>query len=856
MKKNRPKVSVVIPVYNSAKYLQKALESVMNQTLRDLEIIVVDDGSTDASPDIIQRYASLDSRIRVVTQPNSGVGVAINKGIELATGEYWAEMDSDDYIKPEMYEELYDCASRHDLDVCISNYNEFVGEDETFKLIPYRFFEDDDEEFYNTVLDPADFVKDKSSDKYLRGFAWCLIWTALYKHKFLMDNKIRWNEDVRAYNDHGFWIQTRVLAKRIMYVDKAYYYYRRDNSGSTINNFTKFELNFFDEQKFIRNFLEKCQLFDSHSDFYFKRIFCDYLYFALPKLPFDKIDEFALKISPLVRDFLANHQVAKNIFNRYEWDILHKLINDPYGFITYWKQEHYKVSVIMPVYNGAKRLQRALDGVVNQSLRGIEIIVIDDASTDGTAAILAKYANSDSRIRIITNQEQRGAGAARNAGMRAAHGTYLSFLDADDIFHKDMLTNAYGHAVFHKADVVIFGCKEFDCEKKIDKPLSLACDLKLMPKHRPFSGKEFVGNPFNAFGGWAWDKLFNREYVMNSGYRFNEDVRVGEDGCFTYPAVLNAERIMIDENIYVTYNTNTGDNASANYNLLWRENIEYYRQLKALAETDSTGRNTYYLANYFLANLFWLVRKKITSAEQKAHIFDYLLEEGFDFFGVLDLLRENRFEHYNDENIAVVKSMLDFKPGEYADFVSIAANADLSGEKPEDPPKYRGKILFNDTGRFISPEKGVSFVKIKLLKKPFASNFIVIDFLFLADQAKPVVNTLYLTTSSYPVENGEYSYQIDQFEWEKAENVFCDNIGVYIKKAALYLFSRFVAKYTGFSFNVRFVESRDLETPRLTMQNLGWNDVFYELPSDICFSRDCLHGEPTEENVTGDANSA
>ena len=118
----RPKVSVVVPIYNVEKYLRQCLDSIVNQTLKDIEIICVDDGSTDSSPEIIQEYAAKDSRVKVITKPNSGYGNSMNRGFDLAEGEYVGIVESDDYAELDMFEKLYQRAEKNKLDVVKSGY--------------------------------------------------------------------------------------------------------------------------------------------------------------------------------------------------------------------------------------------------------------------------------------------------------------------------------------------------------------------------------------------------------------------------------------------------------------------------------------------------------------------------------------------------------------------------------------------------------------------------------------------------------------------------------------------------------------------------------------------------------------
>ena len=115
-------VSVIIPVYNVENYVEKTLKSVINQTYKDLEIIVIDDGSTDRSPEIVDRIAQTDERIRVFHTKNGGVSAARNKGLDIAKGRYVAFLDSDDYIEPDMYEKMVDAAEKNNCDAVQCSY--------------------------------------------------------------------------------------------------------------------------------------------------------------------------------------------------------------------------------------------------------------------------------------------------------------------------------------------------------------------------------------------------------------------------------------------------------------------------------------------------------------------------------------------------------------------------------------------------------------------------------------------------------------------------------------------------------------------------------------------------------------
>ena len=122
---NKPIVSVLIPVYNVEKYLKKCLDSVVNQTLTDIEIICVNDGSTDGSLKILEEYRSIDSRIKIINKANGGLPSARNAGLNAAKGRYVGFVDSDDYIEPNMFEKLVDVAEHEESEVVICGANIF-----------------------------------------------------------------------------------------------------------------------------------------------------------------------------------------------------------------------------------------------------------------------------------------------------------------------------------------------------------------------------------------------------------------------------------------------------------------------------------------------------------------------------------------------------------------------------------------------------------------------------------------------------------------------------------------------------------------------------------------------------------
>lgn len=197
------------------------------------------------------------------------------------------------------------------------------------------------------------------------------------------------------------------------------------------------------------------------------------------------------------------------------------------------------VSVIVPVYNLERYLARCLDSILAQTLRDIEVIVVDDGSTDGSAALAEGYAARDARLRVIV-QGNGGAGAARNAGMAVAGGDYLLFFDGDDLCDPGMLAAMHARALATRADVVVCGSSSLDARTGEVAPYSHTVQVDDMG--RVDSGESLGAGVFRSFAGWAWDKLFRREFVERNQITFHE-VRTTNDARFVFVALALAERV-------------------------------------------------------------------------------------------------------------------------------------------------------------------------------------------------------------------------------------------------------------------------------------------------------------------------
>lgn len=213
------KISVIIPVYNVEKYLSRCLDSIVNQTLRNIEIICVDDGSTDNSLEILKLYAIKDNRIKIITQENAGAGAARNKGLEIACGEYLYFMDSDDYANTDLLEKLYSKIIKTNSDICIckTRYcsNISISGDQSNKN-SYSF---SPVNLLKKIYYDKKIFNRHNSPKNLFQICNVPVYTKLYRHEFIKRNGIKFQE-IKSCNDVFFNFYSLACAESIALVDE------------------------------------------------------------------------------------------------------------------------------------------------------------------------------------------------------------------------------------------------------------------------------------------------------------------------------------------------------------------------------------------------------------------------------------------------------------------------------------------------------------------------------------------------------------------------------------------------------------------------------------------------------------
>lgn len=214
-------------------------------------------------------------------------------------------------------------------------------------------------------------------------------------------------------------------------------------------------------------------------------------------------------------------------------------------------KEQIAVSVIVPIYNSEKYLLRAMHAVMGQSFKNIEIICVDDASTDNSLALLQELQKDDNRIKLIHHDVNKGAAVSRNDGLELARGKYVIFLDSDDYFYESMLEETYEKAATYDADVVMFGSEQVMVFEEC-VPKEPQVTVRVQYEHSVIDNVKEKRNLLCKVRHVPWDKLVKKSFLDAHQIRFPE-LLANEDVFYSYATVLLAERIVTCDKIFVKY---------------------------------------------------------------------------------------------------------------------------------------------------------------------------------------------------------------------------------------------------------------------------------------------------------------
>ena len=607
-----PKISIIIPVYNAEDFLMECLDSVLQQEEKRIEVICINDGSTDGSAKILAEYEQKDDRIVVITQENTGLSATRNRGVSAANGEYIQFLDSDDKLRKGALKNLLTQAQEQALDILYFEGDTFFEESfsdrEGFKR--YEGMYRAKAQLPEGVFTGSELFAMLNEIKSYRSSA-CM---QFIRRAFLLECGITFLKGI-YYEDNIFTLKTMTQAQRVAYRPEALYLRRmRENSIVTsakgYNHYRSYVIAFAEMSQYVFSadlpqsvmpgVRAQLQSLLNHASAVFSELTPEQKRQAEEKyaqsLILNMYASFGSKADGLavqgrqkskLKWWAANiiSKVKKVVyllktegFKSTSRKVWMKLTNTP-PTLTIPQRNAYQpsekfdaikrqawqpegvpfISVVLPVYNGEAYLTQTIKSLQAQTLQNAEFIFVDDGSTDHSADLIRTAAAADARIQLV-QQENTNAGAARNHGLDHAKGEYVIFLDSDDTFDPDLLALTYDRAISTDAQVVMFDADILMLPEGSKKEPDWMQQTKNLPDG-VFAGKDAPQHLFQMLNPWT--KLYNRAYIASEGFRYQSQYSTN-DAYFTIVALACAQRIATLPRRLVHYHVGHSTNIQAN----------------------------------------------------------------------------------------------------------------------------------------------------------------------------------------------------------------------------------------------------------------------------------------------------
>ena len=329
---NKPKVSVLIPCYNVEKYIRQCMDSVVNQTLKEIEIICINDGSKDNTLAILKEYAEKDDRIVIIDKANSGYGDSMNQGLKKANGEYIGIVESDDFVEQNMFETLYNAAIQNNVEVVKSNFYAYVTKTDTNT---------------KTIVIPESDEKQVICPRERQGIFWSApcIWAAIYKREFLLENNIDFLPTPGAsYQDTGFNFKVWAMTKRAYFLNEAFLHYRQDNENSSINSPGKVYC-VCDEYHEIEHFAREKGVYEELK-YLIPRLKFGAYYWNFERLSFPLNYRFLKVFSKEFHEYFTQKTISKELFGKRLLRRVRRIAKQPFLYFIGYYLKKIKNSIL------------------------------------------------------------------------------------------------------------------------------------------------------------------------------------------------------------------------------------------------------------------------------------------------------------------------------------------------------------------------------------------------------------------------------------------------------------------------------------------------------------------------------
>ena len=538
-----PLVSIIVPTHNTASFLERCLHSICSQTLNELEVIVINDGCTDSTEQILQEWAHKDSRIKIIHnhEASGSSGIPRNQAIHLTKGKYIGFVDSDDWVEPNMFEDLYLLAESNSADIATSGG--YIKEEEGKQGKACSF---------------PDEVKD-NDQKLMEGLGiyaspyFTICWHRIYKREFVYENDIRFGT-LKSSTDSVFTFQAVTLAKKIVFTKKIYYHYNFGRPGSTIE---------------ARKGESAFDMFSSYDEIY-KRVFskgnfeknllggfvykflgdCSYNYKMLR-------EDLRLEFNARKQEFLhkikhENIDIPTNGYSEYWKKMLNESLNSDINTKDFKRKEYNcnMISVIIPAAGTARYLPMSIGSITSSLKVNTEIIVVIDGYEENLEMLdicqsLQCVSNPNCKIKVTTIYEStKLPGKPRNVGIEIANGKYIGFLDSDDWvdpgYYQTLIDAANDNGFPDIVANTLFSLVNANESKKNIQYVLSNSKLDEVQKKGDSSTKQALA--LSPQVSSVWNRIYRNSFIKEHGIRF-PNTYFSEDYAFSISAIAKADTL-------------------------------------------------------------------------------------------------------------------------------------------------------------------------------------------------------------------------------------------------------------------------------------------------------------------------
>ena len=414
-------ISIVIPVYNTEKYLGGCLNSIQNQTYKNFEVILVNDGSMDHSESICMDFVKVDTRFKYFTKVNGGASSARNFGLDNVTGDFITFIDADDWVDENHLEVLLNNIKENNSDMAVSSIKKF----DNVRNFEFRVYSKQEKYLLNyNKLNREEFLVILPKLIHASN-SYKIAVSKLFKKELVTD--VRFDESIVYGEDLDFFFKLYNKVNSISYVDEVTYIYRLHDESSS--------------SKFGQLHMEQ--------------------ELAIYKKMYERIEELGLPTIHYVNtlrnllDYRKDYLDNRDLYNEY-FDFLEKIEKKN----TYPKD---LISIIVPIYNVSPYLRLCLESIEKQTCSHFEVLLINDGSRDNSKDICLEFVERDNRFKYI-EQQNAGLSAARNTGILNATGEFITFIDGDDFIESNYLEELYYTSLKNDSEIVVGSYKKFNEE--------------------------------------------------------------------------------------------------------------------------------------------------------------------------------------------------------------------------------------------------------------------------------------------------------------------------------------------------------------------------------------------------------